>query len=337
MRPQTMMIGALALILAGSAAVWTKGMMNSKAGAPAPEMITVVVANVDMTRGGMITPEMVQVREFPKGLVPMGALTKLEDAIDRTIGVPISKDEPLLEAKLSPKGSGRGMAALIPKGMRAFTITTPTLASGVAGFILPGNKVDVLLTITDGGDSETGGGSTTTLLQKVEILAVDQRTDAPAENKVDANLLRSVTLVVNPSQAKQLDLGQNRGMLHLSLRNPDDQERDVSTPATLRSIQFRQEKPWDVRAKSVLESLGKALAQAKPPAPPAPVPAPTPEPEPAPAPPAASVAAAPEGPRPVFIRTLRGLQEGGAYVYPPSSTLPSASTAGAAATARTDR
>jgi Flp pilus assembly protein CpaB len=127
------------------------------------------------------------------------------------------KDEPVANGKLAPKGSGRGMAALIPLGMRAFTIKTPGIASGVAGFVMRGHKVDVLLTMNDvGANDQTGGGSTTTLLQNVEISAVDQNIDAPAENKMDKDL-RSVTLLVTPQQAKQLDLGQNKGTLRLAL------------------------------------------------------------------------------------------------------------------------
>jgi Flp pilus assembly protein CpaB len=133
------------------------------------------------------------------------------------------KDEPVVTGKLAPKGSGRGMAALIPKGMRAFTIQTPSIASGGAGFVMPGHKVDVLLTMNDvGTNDQTVGGSTTTLVQNVEIRAVDQNIDAPAENKMDKDL-RSVTLLVTPQQAKHLDLGQNKGTLHLAFRNESEE------------------------------------------------------------------------------------------------------------------
>src|SRR5205814_6406430 len=135
---------------------------------------------------------------YPKDLVPASAITRVEDALDRFVFIPLSKDDPVLNSKLLARGAGRGLAPLIPKGMRAFTIHTPNVASGVAGFILPGNKVDVLLTMSSGGgaDDPTGGGITTTLLQHVEILAVDQQLVAPAENRVNATELRSVTLLV---------------------------------------------------------------------------------------------------------------------------------------------
>lgn len=130
------------------------------------------------------------------------------------------------------------MAALVPSGMRAFTIHTPSVASGVAGFIMPGNKVDVLLTMEG-----RRGGTTITLLQNLEILAVDQRIDAPSDYRVDPNQLRSVTLLVTPDQAAKLGLAQNKGALHLSLRNlKDDQPADTS-PARQAELEGSREEP----------------------------------------------------------------------------------------------
>ena len=201
---------------------------------PVVVSVPVVVAVVDLPRGASITPEAVKIKEFPRDLVPAGALSKLEDAVNRGIFVPLTKDEPVLESKLAPKGAGRGLSALIPSGMRAYSVKVPDVAQGVAGFILPGNRVDVLLSLGEiSGTNETGGGSTTTLLQNVEILAVDQKMDAPSDNKVDTKDLRSVTLLVTPQQANRLDLGQNKGMLHLALRNREDNEAAQTKPATL--------------------------------------------------------------------------------------------------------
>jgi len=299
---------ALALILGGSAAVGVNSFMQ---GAPGPRgavvpvvvPVPVVVAVVDLPRGASITPEEVKIKEFPRDLVPAGALSKLEDAVNRGIFVPLTKGEPVLESKLAPKGAGRGLAALIPRGMRAYSVKVPDVAQGVAGFILPGNRVDVLLSMGDiGGSNETGGGSTTTLLQNVEILAVDQKMDAPADNKVDTKDLRSVTLLVNPQQANLLDLGQNKGMLHLALRNLEDNKAAQTKPATLIDLRFRPEKPWDERAKGVLESLGKALAQWSPVTPVAPVPPPLKAPVPPPT---------------VAIRTIRGVREGAVLIQTP--------------------
>jgi pilus assembly protein CpaB len=314
MTPRTLLVVALALVFGGSAAVGVNSFVNSPG--PKGEVVSVVVAAVDIPRGGMLTAEQLKTRDFPKDDAPLGAINKIEEAIERTVFIPLMKDDPVLSKKLAPKGSGRGMAALVPKGLRAFTIHTPSVASGVAGFILPGNKVDVLLNVGDlslnnqpaplGGAPvrQTGGGSTTMLLQNIEILAVDQKIEAPAENKMDARELRSVTLLVNPQQANLLDLGQDKGKLHLSLRNIEDKEDARTKPATVFDLQLHQEPPWDQRAMAVLAALGKALAQRQ---------AALPPPPPAPAPPKAE-------PPTVLIRTVRGTREGGVIIHLPEDS-----------------
>ena len=189
-------------------------------------------------RGRMITAEMLEVKQWPVDFVPPTALTKIEDAIDRATNSPMMAGEPVLDAKLASKDSGRGLAALVPPGMRAYTVQTSRVAASVAGFILPGNRVDVLLALHSNPNDGSGGGSTTTLLQAVIILAVDQRLDPPAENKMNPNDKGSVTLLVTPEQAALLDLGQSMGSLTLSLRNLDDTDQEATKPATLADLQL---------------------------------------------------------------------------------------------------
>ena len=218
MSVRSLLMVALALILGVSTSVLVNSYMQRVPGPDSTVVsVPVVVAVRDLPRWESITPEAVKIKQFPEDLVPPGALSKLEDAVNRGIFVPLTKDDWVLESKLAPKGAGRGLSALIPPGMRAYSVKVPDVAQGVAGFILPGNRVDVLLSLGEiSGTNATGGGSTDTLLENVEILAVDQKMDAPSENKVDTKDLRSVTLLVTPQQANRLDLGQNKGMLHLA-------------------------------------------------------------------------------------------------------------------------
>jgi pilus assembly protein CpaB len=230
----------LALVSGGSAALGVNRYVTSKpvVAAPRIDTVPVLVALEDIPRGASVTADLVKTQDYPKGILPPGALGRVEDALDRAVFVPLAKGEPVLNGKLAPKGAKRGMAALVPDGMRAFTIPTPSAASGVAGFILPGNKVDVLLTLEG-----RRGSVTTTLVQNLEILAVDQRTDAPADNRIDPNHLRSVTLLVTPDQAAKLGLAHNKGALHLSLRNHRDDQVAVTSPARLAELDegFREE------------------------------------------------------------------------------------------------
>jgi pilus assembly protein CpaB len=286
---RTILIAVLALTFGGSAAVGVNLLYNQAPAAPT-ETVAVVVAANDIGRGTLITPDLVTVREFPKDLVPLGALNRVEDVLDRVAFHSLVKDETLLETMLSAKNAKGGLAGIVPKGMRAFTIHTPQVASSVGGFILPGNKVDVLLTMASNNPHDfTGGAVTTTLLQNVEILAVDQRLDAPSENKVDPKNLQSVTLLVTPDQAAKLELGQNKGSLHLTLRNPEDSDAAKTQPATLSGLQFYQEKPWTERAKELIEAIGKLKTEKKASAPSEPA----------------------EGPPPVLeIRTVRNTYSG---------------------------
>ena len=208
------------------------------------EPVLVAVAKID--RGAMLSEADVEIRQWPKGLSPAGALRTVDEATERgAVGV-VMAGEVILDSKLSPKDSGRGLASLITPGMRAFTVQASRVATNVAGFILPGNKVDVLLNMKGGRGDDTGGGSTTTLLQAIEVLAVDQRLEAPADNKVDPKGLSSVTLLVTPEQANLLDLGQNMGVLTFSLRNLTDTADANPAPTTVNDIRFRGEAPSDV-------------------------------------------------------------------------------------------
>jgi pilus assembly protein CpaB len=280
------MIVILALAFGGAAAVLANKLINQEAPAVAKtETVPVVVAAADIHRGSVITAEMVTTDNWPKDKVLPGMVTRLEDAVERVTFMPLVKGEVLLDGKLAPKGSGRGMAALTPKGMRTFTIETPKVASGVAGFIMPGNRVDVILTVAppSGLDDPTGGGITTRLLQNIEVIAVDQNLDGTADGKGDPKGMRSVTLMVTPGEDDKLALAQTKGTLHLSLRNSQDTQAANTKPVTLSALKFLE---------------GKNRAEAKKP----------PEPKKADVLPAATQT--PKRPGKKRIRTLRGVHGG---------------------------
>ena len=251
MRMRTLLISSLAIIFGVSAAIGVYLMMGVTSEGAKAETVVVVVAAADLDRGQSLAKEHLGTREWPKDLVPEGTITNPEDILDRTLAIPLLKGDLVLEGKLAVKGAGRGLAAIIPAGMRAVTIQTPNVATGVAGFILPGNRVDVLLTMSNqGAADETGGGSTITLLQNLEILAVDQQTDVPEENLVDTKELRSVTLLVTPEEAARLDLGQNKGTLRLTLRNPTDELTTFVIPVTLAGLHRDPSEPEAVQPEA---------------------------------------------------------------------------------------
>lgn len=260
MRLRTLIVLLLAVICGGSAAMGVV-MMKSRMRPIDAETISVVVATREIPRGQMIVEEMVAIQQRAVDHLPPTALGELEAVVGRTALSPIMKGEPVLNARLADRQAGRGLAALIPEGKRAYTIQTSRVASNVAGFVMPGNRVDVLLTLRGGSDDETGGGSSTTLLQAVEILAVDERLVAPSENHVDPQQLRSVTLMVTPDQASLLDLGQNMGTLTLSLRNLEDMAEAKTEPATIHELRYTQREPVD-KGPSILGRVTNAIAAA---------------------------------------------------------------------------
>lgn len=254
MQLRTGLFAILALIFSVSAASGVYLFARRPAPKPEVEMVPVVVATAQVARGVTLTEAMLETRPWPQDYVPEGTLQQVEEAVGRTVWIPLVPKDPIVESKLATKGAGRGMASLIPRGMRAITIQTPNVATGVAGFILPGNKVDVLWTLSQSSRNDlTGGGSTATLLQNIEILAVDQQIEMPQENKVDPRDLRSVTLLVTPQDAAKLDLAQNRGTLRLALRNPEDSLTDPIETSTLASMRLpaSQQSETDTFADSV--------------------------------------------------------------------------------------
>ena len=179
----------------------------------------VVVAAYPIALGTPLKIENLQVKQWPEDLVPDSSFQNVNEIIGRVMKTDVIAGEPILSTKLAPTGSGGGVPGLIPSGMRAFTVAV-TVVSGVGGFILPGTRVDVLATVSPNGMK--AGTTTKTILQNVEVLAVDQTYNK--NNDTDPVVVKSVTLVVSPDEAEKLALASNEGKLQLVLRNGTDLE-----------------------------------------------------------------------------------------------------------------
>ncbi len=235
MQTRTLLVIVFAVLFGVIAALGA--FFKQSGGSPHVEMVSVAVVTADLVRGTELTKELVSMRSWPKDNVPVDAMTDLEEVIGRSIIMSLAKNEPIVASRLGMRGGGKGMDAIVPVNMRAVTIQTPNIATGVAGFVLPGTKVDVVLTITpQGADDGSGGGTTVTLLQNVEVLAVDQKIEAPTDRKMDPKELRSVTLLVSPRDAEKVDLGQNKGTMRLTLRNPLDDLVQPVPRTTMRQL-----------------------------------------------------------------------------------------------------
>ncbi|HNW58192.1 MAG TPA: Flp pilus assembly protein CpaB [bacterium] len=190
----------------------------------------VMVARMDVPAGTKLAETLLQSREFPANLAPEGSFSHLADLTDRVTKADLFAGEVVLESRLAPKGSGGGVAAVIPDGMRAMTVAV-NVVSGVSGFILPHARVDVLATVSSNTDKEES--TTTTILENIEVLAVDQTINSKDDEPIT---VKSVTLLVDPSQAEKLALASSEGKLQLVLRNATDQQAAATSGVRLKEI-----------------------------------------------------------------------------------------------------
>jgi pilus assembly protein CpaB len=153
------------------------------------------------------------------GATPKGAILKPEQAIGRGAVAEIYQGEPVLESQLAGLGSGGGLAPTIPDGMRASAVRVDEVV-GVAGFVIPGMRVDVLVSGNPPGEAASQGVVTKTILQNIQVLSAG--TDIQRDNEGKPQQVQVVTLLVTPEQAQILSLASNSLKIQLVLRNPLD-------------------------------------------------------------------------------------------------------------------
>src|SRR5262249_43300664 len=193
----------------------------------------IVLAARDIDVGSVLKEEDVKLADWP-GAVPVGASTKTQDVVGRGVTTAVYAQEPVIDSRLAPKGAGGGLAAMIPPGMRAFAIRVNEVV-GVAGFVVAGMRVDVLISGNKPGGDQTLGTLSKTLLQNIEVLSAGQDYKKDAEGKPVA--VQVVNLLVTPDQAEQLSLAAAQTNIQLVLRNPLD--RDVAkTPGAAMAYLF---------------------------------------------------------------------------------------------------
>lgn len=175
---------------------------------------TVVVAALPFRFGTELTKQHLREVPWPAGTAPKGAFSKIDEVIDgqtrRVALAAVVENEPLLKSKVTGPGQRASLSSLISPEMKAVTVRVNDV-NGVAGFVLPGERVDVLLTRS----LDKGQGYADVLLQNVNVLAVDQLADDHADKPA---LAKAVTLEVNTAQAQKLSLATNVGSLSLVLR-----------------------------------------------------------------------------------------------------------------------
>jgi pilus assembly protein CpaB len=184
----------------------------------------VVVAANDLAIGTEIGRNDIRIIDWPASSVPASAIGTADEVIGRGLVLPVMQHEPILPVKLASKEAGAGLPPAIPQGLRAVSVRVNEVI-GVAGYVLPGTRVDVLATVSP--TQQTADMTSKVILTNVEVLAagtkIDRETDKSKPVPVSV-----VTLLVGPEESERLTLAATEGKIQLALRNP----LDKSTPAT---------------------------------------------------------------------------------------------------------
>jgi len=224
-RIRVFLVLALAVTAGGVFAYGTYSYVNNlpKGAASMPTRQVVVAAN-DLDVGAEITREDIRVIDWPQASMPAQAISDPKDVVGRGLVLPVIQNEPILTMKLADKNAGGGLPPAIPPGLRALSVRVNEVI-GVAGYVLPGTRVDVLATVNPGNSQAEI--TSKVILTNVQVLAAGTKIERDVhDNK--AIPVSVVTLLVAPEEAERLTLASGEGKIQLALRNPLDKE----TPAT---------------------------------------------------------------------------------------------------------
>jgi pilus assembly protein CpaB len=201
----------------------------AKASAPTQK---VILAAHNLEVGAMIKDSDLKVGDWT-GALPLNSMTKKEDVVGRGVVSTVYDGEPILENRLAPKGAGAGLPSMIPPGMRAVALHVNEVV-GVAGFVVAGMRVDVLIS---GNPPQGNGGQgtvTKTLLQNIEILSAGQEFKKDVEGKPIS--VAVINVLVTPQQAEILSLAANQTTIQLVLRNPLDTQVAKTNGAAVQQL-----------------------------------------------------------------------------------------------------
>jgi pilus assembly protein CpaB len=219
----------IALVVALACSYLVFRVVGNRLGSPQHRVTAVVAAASDIKLGTVLRNVDLTTVDIV-GPLPQGAILKPADAIGRGAISNLYSGEPILESRLAPKGSGGGLAATIPDGMRACAVKVDEVV-GVAGFVTPGMRVDVLISGNPPGTTANSvqGSQVRTLLQNIQVLSAGTDIQRDAEGKPQQ--VQVVNLLVTPQQAEALSLASNQTKIQLVLRNPLDTKL-ANTPGT---------------------------------------------------------------------------------------------------------
>jgi pilus assembly protein CpaB len=233
MNRRLLLILICALLGGASASYLVYRVVGNRSGPVAPRLAQVVLAKRDLQIGTLIGADDVQMGPWV-GTLPKGALSKLDQALSRGAVANMYEGELVLADRLAAPGSGGGLAAIIPPGMRATAVRVDEVV-GLAGFVTPGMRVDVLMSGIPPGGNPSEGSHVHTLLENIQVLSAGESLQKDSEGK--PHPVQVVNLLVAPEQAEKLTLASSQTHIQLVLRNPLDVAM-ASPPGALMSELF---------------------------------------------------------------------------------------------------
>ena len=255
-RNRLLMIGFVALAMGAFVSLFVyRNLQGGRAKAVPGE--DVLVAADDLQVGTKLEEKDVKYEHFPSSALPAGVFHRKDRLLGRGVVLPISKGEFILTNKLAGENAGYGLPALIPPGMRAVSVRVNDTTS-VSGFVLPGTRVDILLT---GNPMGSGEQQTTTVLENVAVLATGQKLERNTAGEPQTYPV--VTLLVSPDDAQKLTLATNQGKIQLALRNPLDTKQQELAAA--RADSLYKFAPVPVRSEAPTRPRPQRVAAPAPP------------------------------------------------------------------------
>ena len=256
------------LVAVGTAALGSYGVYRAVLQMPVREVevasMQVVVAAQPLTMGTRLHPNHLRVVAWPSRNPVAGSFSDVKELVDRGVISPIGENEPITTSKVASLEAGAGLPPVIPEGMRAISVRVNEVV-GVAGFVVPGTLVDVLVTArSNGGGSDEA--MTRTVVSKVTVLTAGTKYDQDKSKSGEPIPTSVVTLAVLPEDGERITLAQNEGKITLALRNPLDVDRTETKGVRMGGL-MRGNNPEPVIDR-VKNRVIKVVAPVGPPPPP---------------------------------------------------------------------
>ena len=233
MRTSTVIILAVAIAMGGSAAYLTRSWLKDQTSAAVQPAGTIVVAAESLAYGTAMTPDNVVEIPWFSNTLPEGAFAIKDDLLNggrRVVLSPLKRGEPVLRSKITGPGQRASLASLLDEGKRAVTVSVDDVR-GVAGFVLPGDFVDIVIIADDGSPKRQSYSDI--LLEHVKVLAIDQ---VASEGEGQPTVAKAVTVEVTKEQAQKILLATNIGKLSLILARPVESKPDPNQRVSEKDI-----------------------------------------------------------------------------------------------------